>query len=80
MDSVWNSADVIHSRRCVAPFRIYRDCEDNILSNRLVLHVPFTTIIMESMTIIQYFICPGIVFNGHFSIRVRVWYYIFYIS
>ena len=39
-DSARNSADVIHSRRYVAPFRIYRDCEDNTLSNlTLILQV-----------------------------------------
>ena len=33
VNSVRNSADVICSRRCVVPFRIYRDCKDNTLSN-----------------------------------------------
>ena len=38
-----NSADVIRSRICVAPFRIYRDCEDNTLLNlALILQVRST--------------------------------------
>ena len=31
--SMWNSADVIRSRRYVAPFCIYRDCENNTILN-----------------------------------------------